>query len=401
VNLSSFEENTPPPSSHSSSLPQSHLLPKEEELPLESPSPGEGVARYEPGEGTASSSQTNSAFATSPFGRGRSHLSESIGGLSVRPGEGIQKGSEGEGASLCVVYVTGGDSNSVDLNWAQQLADETGVPVATLFHIPNQPLWDLWEDDLIAHAFDQYVDTGEADWPLLFPMVQSVVAAMNALESQGFTKFIVHGASKRGWTSWLAGIIGDERVVAIAPEVFDNLNMPAQMAQQLAYWGTYSPMIEPYVSEDLPQRLSDPKVLELAHIVDSYTYLSLLKVPVYIIQGTNDPFWTVDSLRLYWDAIPGQKWVDYAPGCGHCIGSRDHAPRGLPGFVRFVAGTGPQPTAEGEAETWWAWSPDRHFENAEWHQGEPPHQGGFMASFQRWEKDGAVCCSPMKLQELP
>lgn len=36
-------------------------------------------------------------------------------------------------------------------------------------------------------------------------------------------KFLVSGASKRGWTAWLVGGV-DDRVVAIAPIVMDMLN---------------------------------------------------------------------------------------------------------------------------------------------------------------------------------
>lgn len=58
-------------------------------------------------------------------------------------------------------------------------------------------------------------------------MVQSVVAAMDAVQSYTSSRgreigsFVVTGASKRGWTTWLTAAI-DERVKAIIPMVYDG-----------------------------------------------------------------------------------------------------------------------------------------------------------------------------------
>src|SRR5947209_8214650 len=120
-------------------------------------------------------------------------------------------------------------------------ARKSRASVAFLYHIPTHPILDstLREDDLIAETFVRYLKTKDENWPLLFPMVKSVVKAMDVLQAfskqdlgEPIDKFIISGASKRGWTTWLTAAI-DQRVRAIAPVVIDTLNMRAQMLRQL------------------------------------------------------------------------------------------------------------------------------------------------------------------------
>jgi PhoPQ-activated pathogenicity-related protein len=55
----------------------------------------------------------------------------------------------------------------------------------------------------------------------------------------------------------------------------------------------------------------------LRAIVDPYSYRQRLTQPKLIILGTNDPYWPLDALNLYWDGLSGEKHVLYIPNNVH------------------------------------------------------------------------------------
>src|SRR5579872_3220757 len=252
-----------------------------------------------------------------------------------------------------VLLVTGGNGGGdAEAALALTVANATGVLVAVLYNIPNQPLFDgKTEDALIAYTFDRYLETGDETWPLLFPMVKSAVRAMDALQAWAgkeslppLKRFIVTGASKRGWTTWLTAAIGDSRVKGIIPMVYDNLNLPAQMPHQLETWGKYSEQIEEYTQRGLQQKMGSKRGLRLTTMVDPYTYRKSLSLPKLLVNGTNDRYWAGDALNLYWDDLSGPKYILYGANSGH--GLENSLPTVLAAataFVRAVAAERPLP----------------------------------------------------------
>jgi PhoPQ-activated pathogenicity-related protein len=208
--------------------------------------------------------------------------------------------------------------------FGMDLATKMQAPVAFLFGVPNQPLLGgKKEDALIAETFVRYLNTKDENWPLLFPMVKSLVRAMDAL--QEFAKqewkveirdFVVSGASKRGWTTWLTAA-ADTRVKAIAPLVIDTLNFQLQIPHQLKCFGKFSEMIKDYTERGLVPMPNTPEAKKLWMMVDPWHYKDKLKMPILILNGANDPYWSTDALNLYWDDLNAPKWVTYVPNAGH------------------------------------------------------------------------------------
>lgn len=255
---------------------------------------------------------------------------------------------------VAILLITGGHATPGSARVAFSIAEHAGMRVAVLYQIPDQPLFGgKVEDALIAYTFVQYLHTGDASWPLLFPMVKSAIKAMDAVQAfapnglgQLVSKFIVTGASKRGWTTWLTAATGDPRVVAIAPMVINTLNMIPQMKHQLADYGAYSAEIDDYVNAGLlkPEVINSPAGQRLWRMVDPYTYRDSLTLPKLIINATNDPYWTQDALSLYWDGLVGGKWVLYVPNAVHNLKTnRERVFNTIGAFARHVASSTPMP----------------------------------------------------------
>jgi PhoPQ-activated pathogenicity-related protein len=242
-----------------------------------------------------------------------------------------------------LLWNTGGKASISDMAFGMLLANKIKAPCAFLYHVPNQPLLgDKKEDALIAETFVRFLDTKDDSWPLLFPMVKSVVKAMDALQAFGrqewsikIDQFIVSGASKRGWTTWLTAV-ADRRVKAIAPMVIDTLNMKRQNEHQIEAYGQYSQEIDDYTKRGLVPMPNTPQAKKLWSMVDPYMYRDRLNLPKLIVNGNNDPYWTVDALNLYWDELKGDKWVLYVPNAGHNLQQKGDVSRALNGLAAFA-----------------------------------------------------------------
>jgi len=165
--------------------------------------------------------------------------------------------------------------------------------------------------------------------------------------SQPLKTFTVFGASKRGWTTWLTGAV-EPRATALAPVVFDALNMAQHFPHQTAVFGAPSDEIKPYTDLGLDQILTSDRGAPLRRIVDPFSYLDALKQPKLIIIATNDAYFPSDSANLYWDALEGPKYLLYLPNEPHGIKHYTQTFRTLRAFERSVTGAAQLPKLEWE-----------------------------------------------------
>ncbi len=306
-----------------------------------------------------------------------------------------------------LLLITGGSPGREELTFLGMAAVGLSAPMVVLGDVPNQPLFDdLREDALISYTFSEFLDSGEADWPLLFPMTKAAVRAMDAVEeytAQAWEtpvrRWLVTGASKRGWTTWFTGAVAPERIVGIAPMVYDNLDMAAQMAHQVEAWGDYSEMIHDYTERGLPDLLGSEEGRRLGEMVDPYALRERITMPKLTITGTNDAYWPLDAANLYWDGLVGPKYILYVPNSGHGLDDLMRVINAQIGFSLCCSGRAPLPEPSWEFEEggylkltvdpgpgairvmqWTAHTPTRDFRESTWEE-EPAieHEGRYIA----------------------
>lgn len=239
------------------------------------------------------------------------------------------------------------------------IARSTGSIVAELKNVPNQPLvfhndaTPRKEDDLIGYAWSQFLETGDATWLPRLPMVKSAVRAMDCITefaasdaggNRVVEKFVVGGASKRGWTTWMTGA-ADPRVGAIVPIVIDVVNAEPSLRHHAQAYGFWSDAIGNYYQHKILQRFDHPRMQELYEIVDPYCHLDRLTDPKYIVNGSGDQFFLPDSSKFYFDQLKGENLLRYVPNADHGLKGSD-AIQSIAAFYHLISTGRPLPKYE-------------------------------------------------------
>ena len=263
-------------------------------------------------------------------------------------------------SDCALLLIGGGNNNSGPPDKADdttlKIAEATGTVVAELKMVPNQPLIfqrdgkPRVEDDLIAYAWTKYLDGGDVTWLPRLPMVKSAVRAMDcvteliASQDGGATairSFVVAGASKRGWTTWLTGTV-DPRVKAIVPIVIDVLNVERSMKHHAEVYGFWAEAIEDYYHHGIMRRWGDEQLHQLYEVEDPFYHRDKLQMPKFIVNAAGDQFFCPDSSQFYFEQLPGEKYLRYVPNADHSLRGSDAA-ESITAFYYLILSDKPRP----------------------------------------------------------
>lgn len=245
------------------------------------------------------------------------------------------------------IYVTGGGNNnpgvpkalSEDLLFSSVLAVETGTICATLWQVPNQPIVfpDDWEhkergeDALVAFTWWEFVNHQDRpEWIVYNAMVKSVVKAMDTVTAfaakrvagANINKFLIAGASKRGWTTWLTGAV-DDRVIGIAPIVMDMLHFIPGVEHMYRAYGGWTFAFKDYYEMNITTLIGSQKMQALSGQIDPLNYAENLTMPKLVIDATGDEFFMPDDDWYWWTnsgpELPGETYRLFISNAEHSM----------------------------------------------------------------------------------
>jgi PhoPQ-activated pathogenicity-related protein len=265
-------------------------------------------------------------------------------------------------SDVALLYITGGslerDAPARPPGWLVDVARDTGTIAAELRLVPNQPVVftddparkPRTEDDFIAYTWDKYLRTGDEKWPARLPMTKSAVRAMDAVTafaasaaggSTSVSRFVVSGASKRGWTAWATAAV-DRRVVAVIPAVIDLLNIEPSFVHHWRAYGRWSDAVDDYVQHGIMDWMGTRQFRNLMRIEEPYEYRERLTMPKFILNATGDEFFLPDSSQFYFDDLKGETHVRYVPNTAHSMEKSD-AIESLHAFYSAIVSNTPRP----------------------------------------------------------
>jgi PhoPQ-activated pathogenicity-related protein len=240
-----------------------------------------------------------------------------------------------------------------------QLALATNSVVSEVRMVPNEPLvfngngQKLTEDAITAFSWEKFLTSGDETWPLRLPMTKSVVRAMDTITSfcaspagggLAVDKFVLGGASKRGWTAWITAAV-DSRVAGIIPVVIDLLNLEPSFEHHYRSYGFWAPAIAEFERAGIMRWAGTPQFAALIHIEDPYAYRDRLTMPKFIVNAAGDQYFVPDSSQFYFAGLKGENYLRYLPNTDHSLkGEYVDAAESAVSFYQSILSNSPRPS---------------------------------------------------------
>ena len=218
------------------------------------------------------------------------------------------------------------EADDEDIFTADQLAHDAQMIAITVFQIPNCHITypsdpkhkARQEDGVLAWAWREFHgDPTNYEWLPRMPMAKAVFQSMRAaqdfvnndLKVAEVDNWMVAGASKRGWTTWMVGVTDCKNCVNIAgimPLVPIMPNLLDGAHQQWKSYGGWTFAFYDYVDAGIMQWLDDEIFGNLTHFLDPLSYKDrLAKIPKYIMLSSDDEFMMFDWTSKYFDQFAG------------------------------------------------------------------------------------------------
>ncbi|KAH9499584.1 hypothetical protein Btru_074198 [Bulinus truncatus] len=205
---------------------------------------------------------------------------------------------------------------------------------ATIKQIPNQPtvfwadpnLENRTEDSVIAWTWREFLLNGSNPEILLrLPMTKAVVRGfdtvadyMKLTASMNIKKFVVAGASKRGWTTWTTAAV-DKRVIGMVPCVMDLLSFQKNLHHHYRSLGGWTFAFGPYYKLNITRNLDSPNIPKMQAVIDPITYNNRYTMPKMIVSTGGDEFFIPDDSHYYYDQLQGPKFLRILPNAEHSM----------------------------------------------------------------------------------
>jgi len=243
-----------------------------------------------------------------------------------------------------MIYITGGCNENPGLPSATDeepllmslVSKQTGSIGVVLFQIPNCHMMypsdpsksHRSEDAMISWAWHQFLTTQDPEWLPRLPMVKAAMAAMRSVQEYTTEKklaeidgWLVSGASKRGWTTWMTGAVNCPtcpKVVALAPIVPIVPDLKAAMHHMFQAYGGWTFAFDDYTAVNLTREVDSPGFEALLKIVDPMSYIDrLAKLPKAVILASDDEFMMFEWTRLWYSNNWGETHLTICPNAEH------------------------------------------------------------------------------------